>query len=167
MSHTQHEVNLTQHEASQTQHEASRDIVMLKDTGLELADDAQDIRGRKVTDVHGHDIGHVSNLFIDTGERKIRMLEIRGGGFLRIGDRHVLLPIDAVTSVGKDSITVNESRERVAKSPAYDPQLIEAPQPEYWEPYYGYYGIPPYWNGGYIYPRYDSWAEPTNHELLK
>lgn len=147
----------------QSKHGTSREIVKLRDTGLELADDAKDIRGRKVIDIDGHDIGHVSNLFVDMGERRICMLEIRGGGLFGIGDRYVLLPADAVTTIGKDIVTVNEIHERSAKPPAYDPQLIEGPQADYWEPSCGNHEFPPYWSGSYIYPRSDSWDEPANH----
>jgi hypothetical protein len=81
------------------------------------------------------------------------MLEIRGGGFLGMGDRHVLVPVDAITKITTDEVTINESRDRLAHSPAYDPHLIEAPPAEYWEPFYGYYGLTPYWTAGYTYPR--------------
>jgi sporulation protein YlmC with PRC-barrel domain len=137
---------------SQTQSHPARELEKVRDTGLALAYDAQDIRGRKVNDPHGDAVGHVSNLFIDVGERKVRMLEIRGGGFLGIGDRHVLVPVDAITKITPDEVTINESRDRLAHSPAYDPHLIEAPTAEYWEPFYGYYGLTPYWTAGYTYP---------------
>ncbi len=78
---------------SLTQSHPTRELEKLRETGLALAYDAQDIRGRKVNDPNGDAVGHVSNLFIDVGERKVRMLEIRGGGFLGIGDRHVLVPV--------------------------------------------------------------------------
>jgi hypothetical protein len=47
------------------------------------------------------------------------------GGFLEIGDRHVLLPVDAITRVGKRDVLVNQTRERITGSPAYDPKLSE------------------------------------------
>ena len=126
----------------------------LSNTGLSLADSSQDIRNRKVIDRHGDEIGHVSDLFIDQDERKVRMLEIRAGGFLGIGDRHVILPVDAITSVTKDEVHVNQTGERVAHSPTYDPTLFaEAPAQDFW-PYYGYYKLSPYWGAGYMYPEF-------------
>jgi sporulation protein YlmC with PRC-barrel domain len=124
----------------------------LNDTGLILADRDGDIRGRKVIDPDGTEIGRVSDLFIDENERKVRMLEIRAGGFLGLAERHALLPVDAITSVNEHAVHVNETRERVAHSPAYDPSLIKAPTVESWEPFYGYYGLSPYWGNGYMYP---------------
>jgi sporulation protein YlmC with PRC-barrel domain len=142
------------------------ELEKLKDTGLELDDDTQDIRNRKVVDAHDQDLGHVSALFIDRRERKVRMVEIRTGGFLGIGDRHVLLPVDAITRVGKSDVHVNQTRERIIASPAYDPKLTETPTREYWEPYYGYYGLLPYWNAEYMYPHFPTSADeisPNQH----
>ena len=136
---------------SQSQHTTNNALERLKDTGLELGDSSPDVRGRKVVDRDGEDIGHVSDLFVDQHERKVRMLEVRAGGFLGLGDRHFLLPVDAVTGVTKDEVHVNQTRERIVNSPVYDPKLIEAPPQEYWQPYYGYYGFSPYWGSGYIY----------------
>lgn len=126
----------------------------LSDTGLVLSELGQDIRGRKVVDQHGSDVGHISGLFIDEGERKVRMLELRAGGFIGIGERHFLLPVDAITSVGESAVHVSESGDRIVHSPVYDPTLVVASTRDYWEPYYGYYGLSPYWGTGYMYPTF-------------
>jgi sporulation protein YlmC with PRC-barrel domain len=143
-------------------------LTKLSDSGLELADPRQDIRGRKILDPNGEEIGHVSSLFIDAGEKKVRMVEIRAGGFLGIGDRHTLLPVDAITSVTPHEVHVTETRSRIAGAPAYDPALVETPTSSAWEPFYGYYGLSPYWGDGYMYPIFPltlSEAEQaTRHE---
>jgi sporulation protein YlmC with PRC-barrel domain len=128
----------------------------LGDTDVTLADPDQDIRERKVIDRHGADIGHISNLFIDEDQRKVRMLEIRVGGFLGLGDRHVLLPVDAITKVSKDEVHVSETRDRVVDSPVYDPALVVPPPRETWEPLYSYYGLSPYWLAGNTDPTFPS-----------
>jgi len=129
----------------------------LKDSGLALADGAQDITGRKVVDRDGVDIGHISDLFVDEDHRKVRMLEIHAGGILGLGERHFLLPVDAISSIDKDEVHVSETQDRVSRSPAYDPNLIVAPTIENWEPFYGYYGLSPYWGMGYRYPDFALW----------
>ena len=68
-----------------------------------------------------------------TPTRKVRMLQVRAGGFLGLGERHFLIPMGAVASV-------DQNREHVLNSPAYDPNLIPVPMSECWEPFYGYYG---------------------------
>jgi len=124
---------------------------------LILEDDRLDIRGRKVIDSGGKSIGHVRALFIDTIDRRVRMLDIAGGGFLGIDDQHFLLPVDAVTKVTPTLVHVDETSHRVLHSPAYDPKLIVPFQRSYWEPYYGYYGRSPYWDTAYRYPNYPMW----------
>jgi sporulation protein YlmC with PRC-barrel domain len=133
----------------------------LNDSRLVLEDPDLDIRGRKLVDQHGLEIGQVSDLFIDVAERKVRMIEVRAGGFIGLGDRHFLLPVDAIVSVAKAEVHVDETRERVLGSPAYDPALREDPTPKFWEPYYGYYGLLPYWGNGYMYPAFPTEEGPV------
>jgi sporulation protein YlmC with PRC-barrel domain len=136
----------------------------LSDTDLMLGDTEQDVRGRKVIDRFGHEIGTVSALFIDRPEQKLRMLEVSAGGFLGVGARHVLLPVDAITAIAEREVHVNQSREHVVKSPAYDPSLIERPAAGYWEPFYGYYGLSPYWSAGYMYPHFPMSSDQPARE---
>ncbi len=134
-----------------------RPLTKLNDSKLMLDDDRLDIRGRKVVDAAGKTIGHVRALFVDAADRKVRMLDIAGGGFLGIDDQHFLLPVDAITKVTDSLVTVNESSERIAGSPAYNPTLVSDYDRSYWEPYYGYYGRAPYWDMSYRYPDYPTW----------
>jgi sporulation protein YlmC with PRC-barrel domain len=135
------------------------ELKMLKDTDLAVADYRQDIRGRRVLDNEGKRVGHVSSLFIDESERKIRMLDVSGGGFLGIGDQHFLVPVDAIVKVDDESVHISESADRVAKSPAYDPKLIVKYDRDYWGSYYQYYGGLPYWSNAYAYPDYHTWYD--------
>jgi sporulation protein YlmC with PRC-barrel domain len=137
----------------------------LSETNLDLADPSQDIRGRKVIDRDGSETGHISALFVDEADRRVRMLEISGGGFLGMGDRHYLLPVDAIERVTKDEVRISETRERVAGSPAYDPELVDVPTRENWEPFYGYYGLSPYWGTGYLYPNFPMTTEESNRSV--
>lgn len=124
----------------------------LKDSNLELADPKADIRDRKVLDTAGEEIGKVEDLLIDDRDRKVRFLAVGSGGFLGIGATTFLLPVEAVTRIADDSINVNQSRERVAAAPRYDPDLVER---TYLSDLYGYYGYrTPFWDAGYAYPRY-------------
>jgi sporulation protein YlmC with PRC-barrel domain len=141
------------------------ELEKLSETRLTLADSSQDVRDRKVVDRHGEEIGHVSNLFIDQSERKVQMLEVRAGGFFGLGDRHFLLPVGAIMRVTKDEVQVNQTRERVAGSPVYDPHLVVAQTQAAWEPYYGYYGMAPFWGSGFMYPYFSISAKrPDDHD---
>lgn len=125
----------------------------LEDTSLELADPAEDARGRVVIDSDGDDAGTVSGLFVDRAERRVRMLEVKTGGFLGIWASTQLVPVDAVTAVDADMVHIGARREQVAKGPAYDPHLTRR-EPRYFTELYGYYGYAPFWAPGYTIPRY-------------
>ena len=127
-------------------------LVKLGDTDLTVADSAEDIRGRKVVDRQGDEIGHVDALLIDDRESKVRFLRIASGGFLGIGEQTFLIPIDAVTRVTDDQVTIDQTRERVAGAPVYDPDLAYGH--DYYGGLYGYYGYAPYWGPGYVYPAF-------------
>ncbi|MGI8485269.1 MAG: PRC-barrel domain-containing protein, partial [Thermomicrobiales bacterium] len=82
-------------------------LVKLGDTDLTVANPAEDIRGRKVVDKNGDDIGDVDALMIDTDEAKVRFIQIGAGGFLGIGEKHFLIPVDAITSINDDTVHVD------------------------------------------------------------
>lgn len=121
----------------------------LSDTNLTVADPAEDIRGLKVVDRQGDEIGHVDDLLIDDRETKVRFLRIASGGFLGLGETKFLVPVDAITRVRDDTVFVDQTREHVAGGPHYDPDLADQ---DYYGNIYGYYGYAPYWGAGYIYP---------------
>ncbi|WP_026922264.1 PRC-barrel domain-containing protein [Glycomyces arizonensis] len=128
-------------------------LVRLGDTDLTLAAEVDDVRGRTVLDRNGDETGDVEGLIIDQRERRVRFLEVSSGGFLGMGKKRVLVPVDAVTSVDDEHVYINQDREHVASGPVYDPELTPEPERPY-EDVYGYYGTMPYWGAGYIYPGY-------------
>jgi len=137
-------------------HAHASELDRLSETDLILAEADQDIRNRIVIDSHGADIGKIDDLFIDRSERKVRMLQIRAGGFLRLGERHFLLPVEAITDVTAKEVYVNVTLEHVVASPPYDPKLIELTTRDLVAPYYGHFAINPYWATGYMVPRSPS-----------
>lgn len=128
-------------------------LVRLEDTDLTLADLADDVRGQPVIDSNGDEVGEVEGLVIDQDERRVRLLQVASGGFLGMGKQKVLVPVDAVTAVD-DAVHVDADRERVARGPAYDPELVLDQTTT--TGFYDYYGFAPYWNAGYINPRFLS-----------
>jgi len=123
----------------------------LSETDIDLADRAEDIRGRNVLDAKGEEIGEVDELLIDDAEKKVRFLRVTSGGFLSFGETTFLIPVDAITRISDDAIHIDRAREKVAGSPRYDPDLVER---QYLGSLYGYYGYAPYWGPGYMYPSY-------------
>src|SRR5258705_3370332 len=102
---------------------ASPTLLRLSDTGLTIADPAQDVRGLHVVDSAEQDVGRVEDLLIDDAEKKVRFLLVGSGGFLGLGEKQVLIPVDAITKITNDRVHINRARDHVASGPAYDPKL--------------------------------------------
>jgi len=126
-------------------------LIELGDTGYELADPDEDVRGFKVVDQEDDEIGTVDDLVIDMDEKRVRFLLVGAGGFLGIGETRFMIPIEAVESIEDCIVHINQTRERVVESPKYDPELCK--DPRYRDGIYGYYGFTPYyWAGSWPYP---------------
>ncbi len=124
----------------------------LKDSDLQLTDPKADIRGHKVKDVAGEEIGKVDELLVDEEEQKVRFLEVASGGLLGLGETKFLIPVEAVARITEAEVDINQTRAKVAGAPRYDPDLRER---QHLSEVYGYYGYgTPYWGMGYVYPRY-------------
>ena len=60
-----------------------------------------DVRGKDVYDAGGQHVGSVEDLYIDRQEREVRFLEVGAGGFLGIGHKRFLVPVEAVVEVAE------------------------------------------------------------------
>jgi sporulation protein YlmC with PRC-barrel domain len=133
----------------------TRTMTKLGETDLTLSSREEDIRGRSVIDSAGQKIGEVKDLMIDQGESKVRFLDVAGGGVLGIGDKHSLIPVDAITNIDDDNVYLSHGLEHVKGAPAYDPTVV--PEDTFFEDVYGYWGYSPYWTAGYMYPAYPTY----------
>ena len=122
----------------------------LSDSQLTVKDPGEDIRGRKVLDKDGEDVGSIDDLMIDDRDSKVRFLVVASGGFLGMGQTKFLIPVDAVTKVADDAVHIDQTREHVAGGPSYAPEL--ATDRDHLSGLCGYYGCQPYWAAGYMYP---------------
>jgi sporulation protein YlmC with PRC-barrel domain len=114
-------------------------FVKLSDSDYVLRNPEQDIRGKDVYVVDGKQIGSVDDLYIDRDARKVRFLEIGAGGFLGIGEKHFLVPIEAVTEVGEAQVTIEPGRRKAVGSLPFDTNVV-APTSNYQRDVYDYYG---------------------------
>ena len=125
-------------------------LVRLNDTGQTVADTSSDIRGRSVMIRGGEEIGKVDDLLIDPLENEVRFLVVASGGFLGLGKAKSFIPVEAVTNVTDDKVQIDQSREKVAGAPAYDPELVN--DTVYHESVFNHYGYRPDWATGYAKP---------------
>ena len=103
-------------------------LTKLSEAELPLEEPWQDIRGLEVYDVNGEQIGSVEDLYVDRDSSLPRFLEVSAGGFLRIGKKHFLIPIEEVSrDIDADRVTVNQPRDKVVESPDFDPDDVSNP----------------------------------------
>ncbi len=128
-------------------HNARGTLVKLEDSGFVLEDRAQDLRGFDVYDRDGKEIGSVEGLYVDTEEREVRFLDVGAGSFLGVGEKHFMIPVEAVTDVDGDGVTIDQGRQKVIDSPALPTNVV--PEADYQRGVYDYYG--------YEYPAWARW----------
>jgi sporulation protein YlmC with PRC-barrel domain len=103
-------------------------LLKMSDADFRLEEPWQDIRGMDVYDVNGEQIGSVEDLYVDRDSRLPRFLEVSAGGFLGIGKKHFLIPIEEVSrDMDEDRVTLNQRREKVVDSPDFDPDEVSNP----------------------------------------
>jgi sporulation protein YlmC with PRC-barrel domain len=93
-------------------------LVKLGDSDFVPAKPGDDVRRKDVYDAEGQRLGSVEDLYIDRKEREVRFLEIGAGGFLGIGEKAFLVPVEAVTQVTEDRVTIEPERTEKVEGPA-------------------------------------------------
>ncbi len=116
------------------------DLVRLSESDRTLEDPSQDLRGKDVYDRNGEQIGTVEHLYMDRQTKEVRYAGAGAGGFLGLGEKHFLIPLEAIAEVSDDRVTLDQDREKVTGSPDYDPAA--APTPDHQRGVYDYYGYP-------------------------
>ena len=90
-------------------------LIKLSDSEFRLRDRASDVRGLGVFTRNGEQMGSVEDFYFDTLDREVRFLEVGAGGFLGLGEKRFLIPVEAV-KIYDDGVTVNQSLEKVNES---------------------------------------------------
>jgi PRC-barrel domain protein len=117
-------------------------LVKLSGSDFDLEEPWQDIRGFDVHDNADDKIGTVEDFYIDREAHVTRFLDVKAGGFLGIGKKHFLIPVEEVSrNVSEESrVTVNHERDKVLDSPDFDPSVV--PDLSFQRTVYTYYGRP-------------------------
>ena len=123
-------------------------FICLRDSQLTLANPGEDIRGSRVVDENGHEIGRVDDLGVDAEEGRVRFLLVDTGSLRMLGARTLLIPIAAVDAVD-DDVHVGHMGSGVAAALAYDPELIEDTGHD--ETVHTYSRVPPIYGPGHMH----------------
>jgi sporulation protein YlmC with PRC-barrel domain len=129
-------------------------LVRLGDSDFVPANPEDDLRGKYVYDAQEQRIGSVEDLYIDRHEREVRFLEVGAGGFLGIGEKPLLVPVEAVTQVAEDRVTIEPGRtEKVDGLAPFDTKVAPPPAADRGA---DDYAAPPYGDTGRTAYRLDS-----------
>jgi sporulation protein YlmC with PRC-barrel domain len=124
------------------QEEAERqqpNLVKLSESDLRLEERWQDIRELEVYDIGGEQVGRVEDLYVERDSRLPRFLDVSAGGFLGMGKKHFLVPVEEVSrEVSEERVTINQDRDKVMNSPEFDPD--EVPEVDFQQAIDAYYG---------------------------
>jgi sporulation protein YlmC with PRC-barrel domain len=93
-------------------------LVRLGDSDFLCANPEDDVRGKADYDAQGQRVGGVEDLYIDRKEREVRFLEVGAGGFLGIGEKRYLVPVEEVVEVAEDRVTIESGRTEKVDGPA-------------------------------------------------
>ena len=117
-------------------------LVKLSGSDFHLEESRQDIRGFEVYDSEGDKIGTVEDFYVDREAHVTRFLNVKAGGYLGIGTKYFLIPVEEVTrNAGEeDRVKVNHDRDKVLDSPDFDPDVV--PNLDFQHTVYDYYGRP-------------------------
>ena len=98
----------------------------------------QDLRGRRVFDRAGEEIGNIRDLLLDSGNGHIKFLIVAADHTVDTTLREFAIPVDAIARLEADRLFLEHLRERVLSGPLYDP--AQPPPPDYWDGLTAYYG---------------------------
>jgi len=117
-----------------------------KTFGLVLS--ASSLKGDKVVNHQGDDLGEIQEIMIDLDRGRIAYAVLSFGGFLGMGDKLFAIPWQAfsVDTVQK-RLVLNTKKELLEKATGFDksnwPNMAD---PTWGSTVYGYYGYKPYWD---------------------
>ncbi len=122
----------------------TRDLEPLTSSGVMLDDPSSDLRGRKVVDRDGNDVGTGADMLIDPSLRVSRLLVLEtGGGLLGMGKKQYLVPLEAIRDEG-DQVRIERAKDQITGEPEYHTADGEEEELQYAQAFAAY-GIRPYW----------------------
>lgn len=114
-----------------------------------------------VKNTQGEYLGRIDDFIIDNGGISFAILVY--GGFLRIGEKSVAIPFNALSLGDKGRYFVLDiSRERLESAPTFS-MITDLANRKWAEDVYKYFGQQPYWTEG----EHSGRLSPTNKEPMK
>ena len=109
---------------------------------------ASALKGDKVVNQQGEDLGKIEEIMIDLDHGRIAYAVLSFGGFLGMGDKLFAIPWQAfAVDTAEKRLVLNADKELLKKATGFDkdnwPNMAD---PAWGTKLYGYYGYKPYWD---------------------
>jgi sporulation protein YlmC with PRC-barrel domain len=109
---------------------------------------ASTLKGDKVVNLQGEDLGKVEELMIDLNRGRVAYAVLSFGGFLGMGDKLFAIPWEALAvDTTEKRFVLNLDKELLKRASGFDksnwPNMTD---PAWGAELYGYYGYKPYWD---------------------
>ena len=105
----------------------------------------RELRRQNIRDSEGRFLGEVANLYVDEDTRELRFVDVVTGGFLGLGRKHHLIPVEAIATKTIGAFMLGVDQETVKRAPTF-PDPLAGPDDEYQRAIYEHYGYaPPDW----------------------
>ncbi|QYJ16672.1 hypothetical protein Rxycam_02507 [Rubrobacter xylanophilus DSM 9941] len=98
---------------------AREELVRLEEFEGELDEEWRGIRGAKVLDQAGKEVGTVEDAYVWARVPAVHLLRVSAGD-----GEDLLIPVDAVTGVSEDGVRVEQGRARILEGPRYKDEGI-------------------------------------------
>ncbi len=107
---------------------------------------ASTIKGDKVINTAGEDLGKIEELMIDLQDGNIAYTVLSFGGFMGLGDKLFAIPWDAFSlRVHEHAFVLDVPKETLEKAEGFDKDNWPLTSREWLSRTYSYYGYQPYW----------------------
>jgi sporulation protein YlmC with PRC-barrel domain len=113
-------------------------LIKLRDSDLPRDASAKALLDTDLYDRDGEKIGTVKDLYVDAEDEDVRFLDVGGGGFFGLGEKHFMVPMEAVTDMSGGGVTIEHSGEKVEGSPELDTKGV--PEDAYQQEVCDYFG---------------------------
>ena len=116
------------------ENDGGSELVKLEDFEGELEEPWHEAQGLKVRDKFGEEVGTVENLYVYESAQAVHLIKVDLEG------RHVLIPVDALTTATEDGVDVEQDKGTIKESTEFDSE--EVPDAETSRAAYAQYGYP-------------------------
>jgi sporulation protein YlmC with PRC-barrel domain len=87
----------------------------------------RELRKKGVFDSGSRHIGQVENLYVEEDSRRLRFVDVVTSGFMGLGRKHCLVPVEAIKDQALGSITLEVDQRTLESESApafFNPQLV-------------------------------------------